>query len=288
MLVANLLNDVAILDELVGLLEARDRRVAISEVGVEVFRLRNPRNQSFQQVLKRLIRDDPRFVISDDGFIELLPDERERHPLNQSEFVVVDIETTGINAHWDRITEISAFKVTTTQATAGRPPRAITDEFTALVNPEREIPFWITQFTGITNEMVARSPRFADIADPLIAFIGSDTIVAHNAHFDMKFINSEINRVYDKRLFNPRLCTLQLGRKLFPELPNHKLHTVAHHLAIDIKGRHRARGDALATAQILMRMLDLLEARGLVTLLDVQEFRRRRNRQRTMSPRHQR
>jgi len=283
---ANLLNDVAILDELVGLLEAHDRRVAISDVGVEVFRLRNPRNHSFQHVLKQLIKDDPRFVISTDGFIELLPDERERHPLNQSEFVVVDIETTGINAHWDRITEVSAFKVTTTRPTQGRPARRITDEFTALVNPEREIPFWITRFTGITNEMVTRSPHFADIADQLINFIGPAIIVAHNAHFDIRFINSEINRVYDKRLFNPRLCTLQLGRKLFPELPNHKLHTVAHHLAIDIKGRHRARGDALATAQILIRMLDLLEERGLVTLLDVQEFRRSRNRQRAVRVRN--
>lgn len=272
--VANLLNDVAILDELVGLLEARDRRVTISEVGMKVFRLTNPRNHSFQHTLKQLIKDDPRFVISDDGFIELLPDDRERRPLNQTQFVVVDIETTGINAHWDRITEVSAFKVTTAPGVGGKPQRVIADEFTALVNPEREIPPWITRFTGITNEMVARSPRFADIADHLIAFIGPDTIVAHNAHFDIRFINAEINRVYDKRLFNPRLCTLQLGRKLFPELPNHKLHTVAHHLAIDIQGRHRARGDALATTQIFIRMLDLLEEQGVMTLLDVQQFRR--------------
>jgi DNA polymerase-3 subunit alpha (Gram-positive type) len=277
MLVANLLNDVALLDELVGLLEVHDRRVSISEVGVQIFRLRNPRNHSFQQALKRLIKDDPRFVISEDGFIELLPDERERHPLNQSEFVVIDVETTGINSHWDRITEVAAFKV----GSAGtlndcQPQRAITDEFTALINPQREIPHWITQFTGITNEMVARSPRFSQIADQLIDFIGSAIIVAHNARFDIKFINSEINRVYDKRLFNLRLCTLQLGRKLFPELPNHRLHTVAHHLAVDIKGRHRARGDALATAQVFMHMLDRLEDQGLVTLLDVQDFRRGR------------
>ncbi|MBI3951714.1 MAG: 3'-5' exonuclease [Acidobacteria bacterium] len=286
MLVANLLNDVALLDELVGLLEAHDRRIPIREVGLKVFCLSNPRNQSFQQILKRLIKDDPRFAISENGFIELLPDERERRPISQSEFVVIDIETTGINPQWDRITEIAAFKVKSTGAAIGqRPTRAIADEFTALINPQREIPFWITRFTGITNEMVARSPRFIGIVDQLIEFIGTATIVAHNAHFDIKLINSEINRVYDKRLFNLRLCTLQLGRKLFPELPNHKLHTVAHHLAVDIQGRHRARGDALATAQIFMRMLDLLEDRGLVTLLDVQEFRRSRWRNRALKPR---
>jgi DNA polymerase III epsilon subunit family exonuclease len=286
MVVANLLNDMALLDELVGLLEAHERRIPIGEVGLKLFRISNPRNRSFQQVLKQIIKDDPRFVLHDDGFIELLPDERDRQRINQSEFVVVDVETTGINPHWDRITEVSAFKVMSRSHADGRGPiRSITDEFTMLVNPERDIPGWITHFTGITNEMVARCPRFTDIADRLIDFIGQSVIVAHNAHFDIKFINSEINRVYDRRLFNARLCTVQLGRKLFPELPNHKLHTIADHLAVDIKGRHRARGDALATAQVFMHMLDLLEDRGIVTLLDVQEFRRTSKRKPTSKTR---
>jgi DNA polymerase-3 subunit alpha (Gram-positive type) len=289
---ATLLNNVALLDALVGLLETNDRRVSIDQVGQKVFHLRNARNGYFRQVLKQLVKDDPRLVIRDDGFVELLPDERERAPLYHSQFVVVDIETTGIDPHLDRITEVSVFKVAWTWplervATLGwttegqilgirRNGWAITDEFTTLINPDKEIPGGITRLTGITNEMVARSPRFAEVADELMDFIGNGVIVAHNAHFDINFINSEINRVYDKRLFNLRLCTVQLSRRLFSELPNHKLHTVAHHLGIDIEDRHRARGDALATAKILLRALDLLEDRGLVTLLDVKEFAKRR------------
>jgi DNA polymerase III epsilon subunit family exonuclease len=270
----NLLNDVALLDALVGLLETNDRRVSVDRVGQAVFHLRNPRNGYFRQVLKRLVKDDPRLVLRDDGFVELLPDERERMPLNESEFVVVDVETTGINPHLDRITEISAFKV----GQRSNHHLAITDEFTTLVQPDREIPHGITRLTGITNQMVAKSPRFAEVADELIDFIGNGVIVAHNAHFDINFINSEINRVYDKRLFNLRLCTLQLSRRLFSGLHNYKLHTVANHLGVDLEDRHRARGDALATAKILLRALDLLEERGVVTLLGVKEFTKRRRR----------
>ncbi|GEM_PF-517012 len=272
---ANLLNDVALLDELVGLLEVNDRRMPIARVGQEIFHLRNPGNAFFQGVVRRLVKDDPRFVVRDDGFIELLPDRREFRRLDQSEFVVVDIETTGLNPRWDRITEIAAFRVVPEGQISNQCPRwTIADEFGVLINPQRDIPHWITRFTGISNEMVARSPVFGEIADQLIEFIGAATIVAHNVRFDIGFINSEINRIYDKRLFNLRLCTLQLSRQLFPELPNHKLHTVAHYLGIDIEERHRARGDALAATRIFMHMLELLNQRGLVTLVDVQEFRR--------------
>lgn len=274
---ANLLNDVALLDELVGLLEVNDRRMPIARVGQEIFHLRNPGNAFFQGVVRRLVKDDPRFVVKDDGFIELLPDRREYRRLDQSEFVVVDLETTGLNPRWDRIIEIAAFKVVPDRRLSGHHLRwVIADEFSALINPQREIPQWITRFTGISNPMVARSPVFGEIADQLIAFIDAATIVAHNVRFDIGFINAEINRIYDKRLFNLRLCTLQLSRQLFPELPNHKLHTVAHYLGVEMEERHRARSDALAATRIFMHMLEQLKQRGLVTLVDVQEFRRQK------------
>jgi DNA polymerase III epsilon subunit family exonuclease len=169
--------------------------------------------------------------------------------------VILDLETTGAKAPPCRITEIGAFEVVDGK---------ITDKFHTLVDPGMPIPQFITSLTGITDEMVAGAPRFADISDRLLEFIGDAVIVAHNSRFDMGFLNYEIGRVFeDYRLGNPSLCTVQLSRRLVPEIENHKLNTVARHFEIDLLNHHRASDDALATANIFLNLLETLNEQGI-------------------------
>lgn len=279
MTTTSLLNDLALRDDIVALLEQNDRRVPISLIGREIFRFRNPRVAYLRHLLLQLFADDPRLVVREDDSLELLPDEREFAPLSANEYIVLDVETTGMNPRIDRVTEISAFRITRREP---RAPLGIADEFTTLIQPEREIPPSITLMTGITNEMVARAPRFCEIADELIAFIGPRVIVAHNASFDTSFLNAEISRTYGRRLGNLCLCTLKLSRSLFPELANHKLPTLAYYLGIEMENHHRARDDAWATAKMFLRMLDLLEDRGIGTVFEAMEFHRKRASRRSL------
>ena len=178
--------------------------------------------------------------------------------MTETEFVVFDLETTGAKAPPCRITEIGAYRVRNGE---------VTEEFQTLVNPEMPIPAFITQLTGITDEMVADAPMFADIAHDCLSFIGDSILVAHNSGFDMRFLESEIGRVFpDYRVANPCLCTVQLSRKLLPDIVNHKLKTVAEHYSIDLVNHHRAAADAYATAHIFVNLLTKLDDQGVTDL----------------------
>ncbi len=104
--------------------------------------------------------------------------------------------------------------------------------------------------------MVKRAPVFADVAPQWLDFVSDSVLVAHNAPFDTSFLNHEISRVYPgHRMVNPHLCTVRLSRRALPDLSNHRLDTIANHFSIPIVSRHRAGSDALATAEIFLRVL---------------------------------
>jgi DNA polymerase III subunit alpha, Gram-positive type len=122
--------------------------------------------------------------------------------------------------------------------------------------------------------MVRRAPKFADVAADFLDFIGDAVLVAHNAHFDIRFLNHEIGRIYDGyRVANPHLCTVQLSRKLLPHIANHRLHTVAEHYSIFIENRHRAGDDAFATARIFVNLLEILQNLGVSDLAAAKKFK---------------
>ena len=155
----------------------------------------------------------------------------------------------------------------------------MTDEFHTLVDPETPIPPFIAGLTGITNEMVRGAPKFADIAHELLCFIGDSVLVAHNSGFDMRFLNVEIGRVFaGYRIANPCLCTVQLSRKLLPDIVNHKLKTVAEHYSIDLTNHHRANADAYATAHIFVNLLAKLSDSGVNDLATVRRISSRKYR----------
>ncbi len=159
-------------------------------------------------------------------------------------YVVVDIETTGGRAPFHRVTEIGAVKMRGGE---------IVDKWQSLVNPERAIPATITRLTGITNEMVADAPLFADIAESFQAFMEDAVFVAHNVRFDYGFLSAEYARL-DMRFRYPTLCTCQSMRQLFKGLPSYGLANLSRHFGIPLESHHRALCDAEAAAGLLLKI----------------------------------
>ncbi len=146
----------------------------------------------------------------------------------------VDLETTGGNAAYDRITEIGILRVTNGE---------LVEEWSSLVNPERPIPAQIEAFTGINDEMVADAPRFAEIAAAVREKLRGAVFVAHNARFDYSFLRSEFAKA-DMGFTAPVLCTVKLSRRLYPEYVRHNLDAVMERNGLICEARHRALGDA--------------------------------------------
>jgi DNA polymerase-3 subunit epsilon len=167
--------------------------------------------------------------------------------LDALSYAVVDVETTGTSAvGGDRITEVAVVVMR-----GGEVER----RFSTLVNPERSIPPMITALTHITWEMVRDAPRFGEICDELLGVLDGNVFVAHNAEFDWRFVSAEVARATGRRIEARRLCTVRLARKVLPHLPSRRLDSLAHHYGVEIQDRHRALGDADATARILVRLL---------------------------------
>jgi DNA polymerase-3 subunit epsilon len=161
-------------------------------------------------------------------------------------YTVVDIETTGNGYKGSKITEISIFVFD---------GKVVVDEFTSLVNPEQNIPEFITNLTGITNAMVRNAPKFYEIAKK-VAEITKDTIfVAHNVNFDYNIIHEEFKNLgFDFK--RKKLCTVRLSRKIIPGLSSYSLGNICTSENIPIVGRHRAKGDAEATTELFRRLIE--------------------------------
>lgn len=162
-------------------------------------------------------------------------------------YAIVDIETTGGRSKSDRITEIAVFIYN---------GEKVTDEYTTLINPEQTIPYFITGLTGITNEMVADAPCFYEVARKIVEITDNCIFVAHNASFDYNFVKEEFKRLgytYKRQV----LDTVKLSRKLIPGLRSYSLGKLCNEVGIQIKNRHRAAGDALATVHLFELLLSL-------------------------------
>jgi DNA polymerase-3 subunit epsilon len=155
-------------------------------------------------------------------------------------YAIVDIETTGGSSKIEKITEIAIYQ---------HDGEKITREYVTLINPERNIPYFITSLTGISNEMVENAPRFFEVAKIIIEMTEGRTLVAHNARFDYSFIRQEFKSLgynFKRNL----LDTVTLGRRLIPGHRSYSLGNICKDLGIVINGRHRAAGDALATVRL--------------------------------------
>jgi DNA polymerase-3 subunit epsilon len=208
-----------------------------------------------------LLAADPRVRQLADGRWSLVAEACGSPLIEECAFAVVDVETTGMRA-WggDRITEIAI-------AVVHGARREIV--FESLVNPERPIPAMIAGLTGITDAMVRRAPRFADLADTLLTALGGRVFVAHNARFDWAFVGSELRRARDVVLDGPRLCTVKLARRLVRGVRSCGLDNLTRHFGFENAARHRAAGDALVTAELLACLLRLARETGARTMQDL-------------------
>lgn len=162
-------------------------------------------------------------------------------------YSIIDIETTGGSPVTDKITEIAIFT---------HDGLNITNEFSTLINPEKNIPSFITGITGISNEMVASAPRFYEIAKKLVELTENHIFVAHNSRFDYGFICEEYRQLgYNYK--RDTLCTVKLSRKLIPGLRSYSLGKLCSELNIPVINRHRAMGDARATVKLFEMLLAL-------------------------------
>src|SRR3989442_5934525 len=184
-------------------------------------------------------------------------------PVCHSQLVVIDVETTGLKPGIAAITEVAAVRVET-----GR----LGTEFHTLVNPGRRVPAAITQLTGITDAMLRDQPRIEVVFPQLHALLGSAVIVAHNADFDLGFLNFDARRLFSAPLLNPVLCTRRLARRLLPGQRSCSLDAVAARLGVSCAARHRALGDARITAEVLLILLEKLAALGISTLGQLLDF----------------
>jgi DNA polymerase III subunit alpha, Gram-positive type len=166
-------------------------------------------------------------------------------------FVVFDVETTGLSAVYDTIIELAAVKIREGE---------IVDRFESFANPHHRLSATTINLTGITDDMVQNAPEVDEVLQRFYEWTGDAVLVAHNASFDMGFLNVGYKKIGVGKAKNPVIDTLELGRFLYPELKNHRLNTLAKKFDIELTQHHRAIYDAEATGYLLLKMLkDALE-----------------------------
>lgn len=212
-------------------------------------------------MLDRLLLPSPLFTRDPAGQWRLSAWESARRGLLATEFVAVDVETTGLAPGRHRLIEVGAVIIT-----GGSPGVS----FRKLINPDRRIPQFITKFTGITDSMVARAGHAEDVLPKLRTFIGERPIVGHNIGFDLSFLNFEASRCGMGTAFpDDGLDTIPLARRYIPGLRRAGLDRVAQALHIPVHTRHRALPDALLTAQVFALLLARAREEGCETLEDL-------------------
>lgn len=180
------------------------------------------------------------------------------------QYAVIDIETTGLRAGKEKITEIAILL---------HDGEKVTDSFSSLVHPEQKIPYFITQLTGITDQMVTHAPKFYEIARQIVEMTEDTIIVGHNVRFDYSFLRAEFQSL-GYQFQRKTLDTVKLSRKLLPGHSSYSLGKLCKALNITHQSRHRALGDALATAELFAMLYSIdnkpeaLSLQGLNSNLD--------------------
>jgi len=188
-------------------------------------------------------------------------------PVEETEFSVLDVETTGLSARNNHVIEIGIVKVQDLK---------IAGKFQSLINPGCKIPYFITQFTGITDEDIIDAPFFSELADKIENVIGDSVISAHNLSFDDSFLKYEFFRTGKEPLSNHKICTLKLARRLYPSLKSKSLASITQYLRLKNSNAHRALADADVTARALIKMIKKLKKdEGIETLDELYSYQSR-------------
>ncbi|MGM8214507.1 PolC-type DNA polymerase III [Bacillaceae bacterium W0354] len=167
-------------------------------------------------------------------------------PLEDATYVVFDVETTGLSATYDKIIELAAVKVHNGE---------IIDRFESFANPHQKLSQTTIQLTSITDDMVKNAPEIEEVMQKFYDWMDDCILVAHNASFDIGFLNAQLKRMNIEKVTNPVIDTLELARFLYPDLKNHRLNTLCKHLNIELTQHHRAIYDAEATGYLMWNLI---------------------------------
>lgn len=187
------------------------------------------------------------YLVDDGELIIINPCEAS---IDEAVYTVFDLETTGLNKTKDEIIEIGAVKIKSGE---------IIDKYNTFIKPGVKIPEFITNLTGITDNMVVDAPEITKVMTEFLEFAKDTVLVAHNASFDYGFLKSALSKIGKGNFYSPVLDTLSLSRALLAGIKNHKLNTICQHLNISLENHHRAVDDAGATAEVLLKLFDLMD-----------------------------
>ncbi len=249
-------------DEFHGLLEQAGEAVDYREVWPHLFPVANCPPELMHTLVDDIVKSDERFAWESDVHVGLAAWKARRRDLADVAFTVVDLETTGATPGFAKITEIGAVRVE-----GGRE----VDSFSTLVDPGMPIPAMITGITGIDDATVAGAPPIEVALPRFVDFAAHSVLVAHNAPFDLGFLDYELTRLRRQTFPRPALDTLRLARKLCPQ-QRCSLSALSYRFDTRVKPVHRALQDAQATAELLLLFLSRLQEQGMNTLEEVARF----------------
>ncbi|MGE5229022.1 MAG: exonuclease domain-containing protein, partial [Deltaproteobacteria bacterium] len=249
-------------DEFHSLLEQAGEALDYREVWPRLFPVANCPPELMRKLVADIVEGDERFLWESDVHVGLAAWRARRRDLADVAFTVVDIETTGATPGFCKITEIGAVRVEGGREVA---------RFSALVNPGMPIPAMITGITGIDDETVAEAPPIEVVLPKFVDFAAHSVLVAHNAPFDLGFLDYELGKQRGQTFPRPALDTLRLARKLCPQ-QRCSLSALSYRFDTRVKPVHRALHDAQATAELLLLFLSWLEEQGMHTLEEVARF----------------
>jgi DNA polymerase III epsilon subunit family exonuclease len=249
------------LDRLVELVEERGGRVLATEAAARLFSLQRGPDGLARALLEPLVAEDARLALRG-RFVALADHEPEA--LEEASFVVFDLETTGLATASARICEIGAVRVERLELTA---------TFETLVAPGVPLPAPVGRLTGLSDAELRRAPRVATALRRFSVFTGDSVLVAHNARFDLAFVNRELERLDGRRLSAPVIDTVTLARNLLRgRVQRTSLASLAFFFGTSASPCHRALPDAEATAEVLLALIGLAQERGARTVADLEEL----------------
>ena len=208
--------------------------------------------------------------LKDEEFIKLekefkfLSRARSRHgEVENLSYIVLDLETTGLDPSADEIIEIGAIKIENGQ---------IKDIFNKLVKPTRDVSKIITDITGITPEMLNDELPLKPVLTQFAEYMDDMMLVAHNSDFDISFLRNAFKKHLNREINNFVVCTLLISRDILPNLDNHKLHTIGTYFGLPVVNRHRAIGDAELTYLVWQKLAAKLKDRKIETKHDLENY----------------
>jgi DNA polymerase III subunit epsilon len=247
-------------DRLVELVEERRGPLSVEEAARCLFALRQAPAGLARSLLEDIVAGDSRLAWRG-GRVSLASEPGEEVPLESARFVVVDLETTGLRPGQSRICEIGAVRVDGL-VSAGT--------FETLVDPGEPLPRLVASLTGIADADLAEAPGPAEAVRRFLAFAGDSVLVAHNARFDLAFLDREVEHLTGRRVAAPVVDTVGLARRLLAgRVSRASLASLSHFFGTSVRPCHRALPDAQATAEVLIALLGLAQERGAETIADL-------------------